>query len=86
MNEYEGHPKFDTHCKSIGHNVTSCRWLHLRKVDKGDHLVDKGNKLVNSQRHKQEWKPRDTPEGICSSKTFEVASSNQQKDAHAETP
>lgn len=29
--EYEGLPEFFTHCKSIGHNVTSCCWLHLEK-------------------------------------------------------
>jgi hypothetical protein len=46
--EYEGLPEFCTHCKSIDHNVTSCRWLHPRKADKGEHLVDKGKKPVNS--------------------------------------
>jgi len=84
--EYEGLPEFCTHCKSIGHNVTSCQWLHPRKEDKGAHPVDKGKKPVNSQRQKQGWKPRDNPEGIGSSKAFEVATSNQQKDAHTENP
>jgi hypothetical protein len=32
--QYEGLPDFCTHCKSIGHNVTSCRWLHPKKSDK----------------------------------------------------
>jgi len=84
--EYEGLPEFCTHCKNIGHNVTSCRWLHPRKADKVEHPVDKGKKPVNSQRQKQGWKSWDNSEGIGSSKAFEIAASNQQKDAHAETP
>jgi len=35
--EYEGLPEFCTYCKSIGHNVTSCQWLHLRQANKGEH-------------------------------------------------
>jgi len=26
--EYDGLPDFCTHCKRIGHNIPSCRWLH----------------------------------------------------------
>jgi len=63
--EYEGLPEFCTHCKSIGHNVTSCCWLlHPRSVENNEHQTDKGKKSVNSKRPKQGWKPMDNPEGI----------------------
>jgi len=70
--EYEGLPEFCTHCTSIGHNVTSCRGLHPRRVENNEHQTDKGKKPVNSQRPKQGWKPKDNPEGIGSSKVFEI--------------
>jgi len=35
--ECEGLPKFCTHCKSIGHNVTSCHWLHSKRVENNEH-------------------------------------------------
>jgi len=40
--EYERLPDFCTHCKSIGHNVNSCHWLHPRKEDKQAQKVDNG--------------------------------------------
>jgi len=46
--EYEGLPNFCTRCKSIGHNVTSCRWIHLKQADKHEHPIDKGKKPINS--------------------------------------
>jgi hypothetical protein len=70
--EYEGLPEFCTHCKSIGHNINSCRWLYPRNVDKLADLVDKGKKPVNSQKQISEWKPKDNPDGIGSSNAFET--------------
>jgi len=46
--EYEGLPEFCTHCKSIGHNVTSCCWLHPRIAENNEHQTDKGkNRLTH---------------------------------------
>lgn len=44
--ECKGLPDFCTHCKSIGHNVISCQWLHPKKSEKQDKVprVDKGKK------------------------------------------
>jgi hypothetical protein len=56
--EYEGMQEFRTHCKSIGHNITSCRWLHPKKVDKQDRpiLVEKGKNPIKSQKqYMQAW-------------------------------
>lgn len=46
--EYEGLPKFYTHCKSTGHNVTFCRWLRPRAAENNEQLLDKSKKLVHS--------------------------------------
>ena len=70
--EYERLPEFCTHCKSIGHHVTSCRWLHPWKTDKNEDPVDNGKKPLNSQKQKHEWKPKDNPDGVGSSKDFET--------------
>jgi len=50
--EYEGLPDFFTQCKSIRHNVTSCRWLHPRRENNVEQPIDKGKKPVHSQRPK----------------------------------
>jgi len=70
--EYEGLPEFCTHCKSIGHNVNSCRWLYPRNVDKLADLVDNGKKPIYSQKQVSEWKPKDNLDGVGSSNTFET--------------
>jgi len=75
--EYEGLPDFCTHCKSIGHDITSCRWLHPRRADTHEQLIDKGKQPVHSQKPKQGWKPKDNPEGIGSSKAFATVASTQ---------
>ena len=63
--EYEGLPDFCSRCKSIGHNVMSCRWLHPKQADKHEHPVDKGKKSVTSQkRYSQLRKPQDNPKDI----------------------
>lgn len=70
--EYENLPEFCTHCKSIGHNVNSCRWLHPRNGDKKTDTVDNGKKIMHSQRQQPGWKPKDNPDGVGSSKAFEA--------------
>jgi len=68
--------EFCTHCKSIGHNITSYWWLHPKKADKQEKPipVKKGKKPINSQKqYTQGRKPTDNSEGIGSSKAFEVA-------------
>jgi len=35
---YERLSAFCTHCKNIGHHITSCRWLHPAK---DNHVIDK---------------------------------------------
>ena len=70
--EYEGLPEFCTHCKSIGQNVNSYRWLYLRNVDKLADLVDNRKKPINSQKQISEWKPKDSPDGVGSSNAFET--------------
>lgn len=81
--EYENLPKFCTHCKSIGHNVNSCRWLHPRKVDKQAYTIDNGKKPINYQNQRTEWKPKDNPDGVGSSIAFEAHQPKeiQQKEA-----
>jgi hypothetical protein len=71
--EYEGLPEFCTHYKSIGHNVSSCRWLHQRRENNMEQQIDKGKKPTHSQRPKQGWQPKDNPDGIGSSKAFGTA-------------
>jgi len=66
--EYEGLPYFCTRCKSIGHNITSCRWLHPRSTQ--EQPIDKGKEPVHSQKPNQGWKLKDNLEGIGSSKAF----------------
>lgn len=78
--EYEGLPEFCTHCKSIGHNVSSCRWLHQRREINMEQPIDKGKKPTHSQRLKQGWQPKDNPDGIGSSKAFGTAAPTQQTD------
>jgi len=51
--EYEGLPDFCIHCNSIGHNVSSCRWLHQRRENNMEQPIDKGKKPTHSQRPKQ---------------------------------
>ena len=70
--EYERLLHFCTHYKSIGHNVNSYCWLHPRKEDKQADNVDNGKKPVNSQKHRTEWKPKDTLDGVGSLVAFET--------------
>lgn len=73
--EYKGLPDFCTRCKSIGHDITSCCWLHPRRADTHEQPIDKGNQPVHSQKPKQGWQPKDNPEGMGSSKAFAAVAS-----------
>jgi len=67
---YERLLAFCTHCKNIGHHITSCRWLHLLK---DTHVIDKQKKSIVSQKQQiQKWQPKDNPNDIGSSKAFEA--------------
>ena len=82
--EYEGLADFCTHCKIIGHNITSCRWLHPRSTL--EQLVDKGKEPLHSQKTKQGWKSKDNPNRIGSSKAFATVTPIQHNDTiHATT-
>ena len=78
--EYERLLEFCTHYKSIGHHVTSCHWLHPRKADKNEDLVDNGKKPLNSQKQKHEWKPDDNLDGVGSSNAFETHQPKETQD------
>jgi len=77
--EYENLPEFCTLCKSIGHNVNSCRWLPQRKLTKQADKVDNGKKPIYSQRQQTEWQPKDNPDGVGSSAAFEAPKEAQPK-------
>jgi len=73
---YEWLPKFCTHCQTIGHDVSSCRWLYPRK----DSIVHK-EKIVQGKKPvpttKQNWVPiKDNPSGIGSSLAFAAPQKN----------
>lgn len=62
--EYEGLPDFCTYCKSIGHNITSCWWLHPKKSDKEEKVlpINKGKKLnFHSSSPRKDGKQRIIP-------------------------
>jgi len=67
--EYEGLPDFCKHCKSIGHDVPKCHWLHSRKDDANNKDTEgKGKEKVPVK--KPTWMPlKDNPSGTGSSKT-----------------
>lgn len=71
---YERLPAFCTHCKNIGHHITSGRWLHPVK---DTHVIDKGKKVLfhRSSRSKK-WQPKDNPNDIGSSIAFEAPAVN----------
>jgi len=67
---YERLPAFCTHCRNIGHHISSCRWLHLVKET---HNIDNKKKSTISQKQQDlKWQPKDNPDGIGSSKAFEA--------------
>ena len=71
---YERLPSFCTHCKNIGHHITSCRWLHPHPHPAKDTpMIDKQKKSIVSQKQQvKKWQPMDNPLGIGSSKAFEA--------------
>jgi len=67
---YEWLPDYCTHCHTIGHDVSSCRWLYPQK----DNTVHK-EKIVQGKKPvptpKQNWVPiKDNPSDIGSSHAF----------------
>ena len=69
-------PEFCTHCQTIGHGFSSCRWLYARK----DGTVHK-EKIVQGKKpvptRKQNWVPiKDNPSGIGSSLDFAAPQKN----------
>jgi hypothetical protein len=67
---YEWLPEFCTHCHTLGHDVSSCRWLYPQK-DKTVHKERnvQGKKPVSTP--KENWVPiKDNPSGIGSSLAF----------------
>jgi hypothetical protein len=71
---YEWLLNFCSHCQNLGHDVTGCRWLYLRKESQVPHeIVVKGKAQV--QPKKQAWVPlKDNPSGVGSSTAFAAPS------------
>ncbi|KEH40760.1 DUF4283 domain protein [Medicago truncatula] len=86
--DFNMHTQRQTHAQSIGHNVSSCCWLHPRKEDKQAERVDNGEKPVISQKQRNEWKPKDNPDGVGSSVAFEAHNPKkiQQKELRVGCP
>jgi len=73
---YEWLPEFCTHCQTIGHDVSSCRWLYPWK----DNIVRK-EKIVQGKKPvpttKPNWVPiKDNTSGIGSSLAFAAPQKN----------
>ncbi|RHN66376.1 hypothetical protein MtrunA17_Chr3g0090251 [Medicago truncatula] len=70
---YERMPDYCTHCHTIGHDVSSSRWLFPRKDKVGNaakEIVDQGKKPVQAKR--SEWVPlKENPSGIGSLRAFQ---------------
>jgi len=67
---YEWLPDFCTHCQTIRHDVSACRWLYPRKeTNAHKDTIVKGKKPVPAV--KQNWVPfKDNPSGIGSTTAF----------------
>jgi len=75
---YEWLPDYCTHCHTIGHDISSCRWLYPKK----DNIVHKKN-IVQGKKPapvpKQTWAPiKDNPSGIGSSIAFAAPQTNKE--------
>jgi len=75
---YEWFPDYCTHCHTIGHDISSCRWLYPKK----DNIVHKEN-IVQGKKPapvpKQTWAPiKDNPSGIGSSIAFAAPQTNKE--------
>ena len=67
---YERLPSFCTHCRNIGHHITSCRWLHAAKDTQ---VIDKQkNTIVSQKQQVPKWQPKDNPDSIGSSRALEA--------------
>jgi len=66
---YERIPDFCSHCQTLGHDVTNCRWLYPRKDVMSKDKVAKGKTQIPAT--KRHWVPtKENPSGIGSSKVF----------------
>jgi len=73
---YERLPLFCTHCRSIGHHITNCRWLQPAK---DAHVPDKQkNKIISQKLQAQKWQPKDNLDGIGSSRAFQAPEVNNE--------
>jgi len=66
---YERILDFCSHCQTLGHDVTNCRWLYPRKEDMSKDKVAKGKTQMPTK--KPQWVPtKENPSGIGSSIAF----------------
>jgi len=66
---YERIPDFCSHCQTLGHDVTNCRWLYPRKEDMYKDKVVKGKTQIPAK--KPQWVPtKENPSSIGSSIAF----------------
>jgi hypothetical protein len=66
---YERISDFCSHCQTLGHDVTNCRWLYPRKDVMSKDKVAKGKTQIPVT--KPQWVPtKENPSGIGSSKAF----------------
>jgi len=66
---YERIPYFCSHCQTLGHDVTNCRWLYPRKEHMSKDKVAKGKTQIPTK--KPQWVPtKENPSGIGSSIAF----------------
>jgi len=68
---------FSSHCHTLRHDVTNCRWLYPRKEDMSKEKVAKGKAQIPTK--KTEWVPiKENPSEIGSSNAFAALSEPQQ--------
>ena len=67
---YEWLPEFCTHCQTIGHDVSACRWLYPRAENNAHkEIIVQGKKPVPT--NKRNWLSiKDNMSGIGSSLAF----------------
>jgi len=66
---YERISDFGSHCQTLGHDVTNCRWLYPRKEVMSKDKVVKGKTQIPAT--KNQWVPmKENPSGVGSSKAF----------------
>jgi len=74
---YERIPDFCSHCQTLGHDVTNCRWLYPRKDVISKEKVAKGKTQIPAL--KPQWVPsKENPSGIGLSKAFATPTPTEQ--------